>query len=151
MDDLTKVIVQDSLLSMRENIDNISRLITPEKPPKKVKVRKMSLKNPLSESVESSEPQTNLKYKYDFHKSVCEKLNEIYIKKNTDYDDAFAKGIKEHGYQSAIVRIDDKLNRIKSLMLNSKSAMVNESIEDTLIDLANYALMLYTEFHFNKK
>ena len=42
------------------------------------------------------------------------------------------------------IRLEDKLNRLKSLNF-SKSAKVNESIEDTLMDLANYAIMTLIE------
>ena len=44
------------------------------------------------------------------------------------------------------IRLEDKLNRLKSLTVNNKAQQVNdESIEDTLLDLANYAIMAVME------
>lgn len=86
--------------------------------------------------------------KYKFHKEQCDKLNSLYISKNTDYNDSFAKGIDSMGYASALVRMEDKLNRVKSLLLKNGDSKVDESVQDTLIDLANYSLMLLTEYTF---
>ena len=42
-----------------------------------------------------------------------------------------------------MVRMSDKMERLKSLC--KKEAMVNESVKDTLLDLANYAVMSIAE------
>ena len=78
------------------------------------------------------------------HKLICEKLNKLYEAKNADYGDSFGKSYKEYGLTMPCIRLEDKLNRLKSLNF-SKSAKVNESIEDTLMDLANYAIMTLIE------
>ena len=39
------------------------------------------------------------------------------------------------------IRLSDKLNRFKKLSKNGDAKVADESIRDTLIDLANYALM----------
>jgi len=92
----------------------------------------------------------DMNHKFEVHKMYADKLNEIYRAKNTDYDDSFAKGIDSMGYASAIVRMEDKFNRIKSLLLKGTEAKVDESVEDTLLDLANYSLMLLTEYKTRK-
>ena len=92
----------------------------------------------------------DMNHKFEVHKMYADKLNEIYRAKNTDYDDSFAKGIDSMGYASAIVRMEDKFNRIKSLLLKGTDAKVDESVEDTLLDLANYSLMLLTEYKTRK-
>lgn len=92
----------------------------------------------------------DMNHKFEVHKMYADKLNEIYRAKNTDYDDSFAKGIDSMGYASAIVRMEDKFNRIKSLLLKGTEAKVDESVEDTLLDLANYSLMLLTEYETRK-
>lgn len=91
----------------------------------------------------------NIEEKYRFHKEQCDKLNPLYIAKNTDYDDSFGKGIDSMGYMSAIVRMDDKMNRIKAL-LTAPAKVGDESVSDTLLDLANYSLMLLTEYELRK-
>ena len=78
------------------------------------------------------------------HKLICEKLNKLYEAKNADYGDSFGKSYKEYGLTMSCIRLEDKLNRLKSLNF-SKSAKVNESIEDTLMDLVNYAIMTLIE------
>lgn len=89
--------------------------------------------------------------KYRFHKEQCDKLNPLYIAKNTDYDDSFGKSIDSMGYMSALVRMDDKINRIKALLIAPDKAKVSdESVSDTLLDLANYSLMLLTEYELRK-
>ena len=82
--------------------------------------------------------------KTEKHKLICEKLNALYEAKNADYGDSFGKSYKEYGLTMPCIRLEDKLNRLKSLNF-SKSAKVNESIEDTLMDLANYAIMTLIE------
>jgi hypothetical protein len=87
------------------------------------------------------------------HKRICEELRNIYIKKNTVYGDSFGKTFNELGIISAVTRIVDKVNRIKSLALGVKNEVSNESIEDTLLDLSNYAIMTLMEIrkHRNEK
>ena len=50
----------------------------------------------------------------------------------------------------SLIRLEDKLNRLKSLN-KSKSAKVEERIEDTLADLANYAIMTLIELEEEEK
>lgn len=90
--------------------------------------------------------------KFAFHKEQCDKLNPLYIAKNTDYDDSFSKGIDSMGYMSALVRMDDKMNRIKALLTTPANSAKggDEPVSDTLLDLANYTLMLLTEYELRK-
>lgn len=78
------------------------------------------------------------------HHRICGLLTDIYEKKNADYGDSFAKSYREYGLTMACIRLEDKLNRLKAL--RTKDAMVDdETIEDTLMDLANYAIMTLIE------
>lgn len=73
-------------------------------------------------------------------KSITSKMAETYEKKNHDYGDSFDKSLDKFGLIASVVRMGDKMNRIESLA--QKKAMVqDESIKDTLLDLANYAIM----------
>ena len=45
----------------------------------------------------------------------------------------------------ALGHLEEKLNRVKAITANGGSAVKNEHIEDSVIDLANYAVMLYVE------
>lgn len=81
------------------------------------------------------------------HKQVCYELNRLYDKKNRDYGDAFAKSYKDYGMVMPVIRIGDKYNRIHNLVCRNAdvSHVADESIRDTLLDLANYAIMTVME------
>ena len=77
--------------------------------------------------------------KADLHRQICSNLSEVYDRKNADYGDSFSILRKE--YPNAIlIRLFDKYNRLKTLM-SGQTAQVDESIIDTLLDLANYCIM----------
>ena len=80
------------------------------------------------------------------HEEICDELNALYAKKNRDYGDSFHLSYLEEGLAMCRIRLGDKLNRFKQLSKNPDSQAVNdESIRDTLIDLANYAIMTIIE------
>lgn len=82
--------------------------------------------------------------KVEKHALICKSLNELYARKNADYGDSFGKSFAEYGLTMACIRLEDKLNRIKSL--TKQAAQVSdESIVDTLMDLANYSIMTLVE------
>ncbi len=78
------------------------------------------------------------------HDSICAKLHETYKNKNNDYGDSFSKLRKEHP-NAILVRIGDKYNRLKTLMGGVEQKVSDESIRDTLLDLANYCIMEVVE------
>ena len=75
------------------------------------------------------------------HHEIVTALNELYAKKNADYGDSFYETFKEEGMAMARIRLSDKLNRFKSLTKSKDQLVSDESILDTLDDLANYAVM----------
>ena len=87
-----------------------------------------------------------MKSKVLLHKNIGIELNELYQRKNQDYGDSFSKSFNEFGMAMPCIRLDDKLSRLKSLTKPGSVQQVNdESIRDTLIDLANYAIMTIIE------
>ena len=74
-------------------------------------------------------------------KAITKKMTDTFIAKNKDYGNSFEKSIDEEGYVAFQVRANDKLNRFKSILLNKKQEVKDESIKDTLLDLANYCIM----------
>ena len=87
--------------------------------------------------------------KYEKHIKICEELNEIYVNKNNDYGDSFGETFRKLGIISAVTRITDKTNRLQSLCINQQKVN-DESIRDTLMDLANYAIMTIIELDEEK-
>lgn len=86
---------------------------------------------------------TNIEY----HKTLCEQLIDTYTKKNADYGDSFSEMFSELGVVTAITRIGDKYNRFKTLALKNEMEVVEESIIDTLMDMANYCIMTVMELN----
>lgn len=86
--------------------------------------------------------------KTDHHRMICDQLTAVYTAKNHDYGDSFARVRGMHP-EAICIRLWDKLLRLESLM-GGKKAQVDESIEDTLKDLANYAIMELMERHLDQ-
>ena len=79
-------------------------------------------------------------------RDIQDKLVKIYAKKNHDYGDSFNEGCNELGVGYAFSRIFDKTKRFqtlaKGIMNNNLSIEVqDETMEDTIMDLANYCMM----------
>lgn len=79
------------------------------------------------------------------HAGICSELNETYRKKNNDYGNSFKKSYDEFGIVSAVVRMTDKMERLKALTTGVDNLVKEESVEDTILDLANYAIMTVIE------
>jgi len=74
---------------------------------------------------------------------TCDEIKNLLIRKNHDYGNSFSKQFEKYGLLSGIIRLDDKMSRLDSLIQNK--ALVNESIEDTVADIAGYAILLLIE------
>lgn len=72
--------------------------------------------------------------------SITRNMAKIYAAKNHDYGNSFEESLDEFGLVASVVRMGDKMNRIKSL-IKKKAQVKDESIKDTLLDIANYAIM----------
>lgn len=83
--------------------------------------------------------------KVEKHRQICNELTDLYERKNHDYGDSFGKSYKEYGMTMACIRLEDKLNRLKALTKSGVQQVSDESICDTLVDLANYAIMTIIE------
>lgn len=73
--------------------------------------------------------------------AITKEMLETYIKKNHDYGDSFTESCDKFGIVAGVVRMNDKINRVNTLYNHAEIAKVNEKLEDTLLDLANYAIM----------
>ena len=89
-------------------------------------------------------PEVNEVYESEIV-TIANEIAELVEKKDKDYNSAFSKTLKEYGNVAYFLRLDDKLNRLKNLMLNNNNAEVNESIEDTLKDIIGYTLLMLKE------
>ena len=75
-------------------------------------------------------------------KKQYEDLWNTFCKKNHDYGSSFEQSLDKHGLIAGVVRMEDKMNRISTLVDGHKQAEVaSESLADTLRDLSNYSAM----------
>lgn len=87
--------------------------------------------------------------KYTKHRKICKELSATYEAKNIAYGDAFGKTFEEFGNISILTRMSDKWNRIKALLKGATNNVADESVKDTLLDLANYCIMAVIEMEKN--
>ena len=84
---------------------------------------------------------------------ILKEISILHAKKNADYGNAYGNTLREfaevdeshkmaNGY--ALGSLKNKVNRLQTLM-SGQEAQVDESIEDSLIDLASYAIMTLVE------
>lgn len=83
-------------------------------------------------------------------KEIANSLGELYEKKNRAYGNSFSDTYKKLGIISAVTRISDKYNRLCNLATNPDIDNLGESIEDTLKDMASYAIMTLMEYRESK-
>lgn len=85
------------------------------------------------------------------HEAICKELTSIYEAKNKDYGDSFDKSFEVYGMSMPCIRLNDKLNRLVAISkANGVIAVNNESVIDTLLDLANYSIMTIMAIQDNK-
>lgn len=86
----------------------------------------------------------------ELHSKLCEDLHALYVRKNNDYGDSFHTTFLEEGMVMPRLILSDKLYLFKNLSRKYgnkifEQQVINESLEDTLMDMANYALMTILE------
>ena len=82
--------------------------------------------------------------------NILKRMDDTHTRKNADYGDAAYKGYKKFGDYYFLVQLHNKLTRLESLTIGNKKQQVNdESIDDTLLDMANYAVMYLESRHRN--
>lgn len=79
---------------------------------------------------------------------VCNEVKDLVIRKNHYYGDSLSKEYEKYGLISGVIRMDDKMAIIKILL--KSDSKVDESIEDSLKDLAGYAILTLVEMRKRK-
>lgn len=93
--------------------------------------------------VEQIEDESTEYIKDNFFKDYTDELAQTLHDKNSDYGDSFSKGMKELGMPYVLSRIFDKFNRIKELSGKNSQLVKDESLKDSVKDLAGYAVLLW--------
>lgn len=84
------------------------------------------------------------------HESICGELSALYERKNHDYGDSFHRSFEEWGLPMAAIRLGDKYNRF-CWLIKAEAQVKDESLRDTLMDMANYAIMAVMEMDREKE
>lgn len=74
-------------------------------------------------------------------KAICTNMALQYEKKNHDYGNSFEETVDKLGLIAATTRLYDKMNRVISLTTGREQRVSDESLADTLMDLATYSVM----------
>lgn len=82
-------------------------------------------------------------------RGITNKMANLYEKKNSNYGNSFEKLYNDLGPIAGLVPLHNKLDRLTNLVKGGHNDF--ESIEDTLIDLANYAIMNLIELQKNEE
>lgn len=84
--------------------------------------------------------------KIEQHEELCNRIHCTYVAKNNEYGDIFGKCVQELGPIAGIVRLEDEMARIKGLVKGEEDKAVRgETMQESLLALADYAIMLYME------
>lgn len=80
----------------------------------------------------------------DAFRDITDGMYDTFKAKNHDYGNSFAELFKECGMTYAYGHLSEKLKRVKSLM-SDEAKVKDESMRDSLLDLANYAILTIME------
>ena len=73
-------------------------------------------------------------------RDIAESQIRLYESKNADYGNAADKLYESYGLTYYLIMLEQKLLRLKNLN-NKTDKANNESIEDSLLDMSNYAIL----------
>lgn len=83
---------------------------------------------------------------------ILKDLEDVLVSKNLDYGNSFDSQMNEFGLVAGVIRLNDKLNRLKQLSKENHNRQVNdESLYDTVKDTAGYAVLLMRWLDMEKK
>lgn len=86
----------------------------------------------------------------DYFSEILQEMSDVHERKNADYGNNFHKRFKRWGFITALLRLSDKMERLENIYEKGQIEVKDESVEDTLLDLANYAVMTLVELRNQK-
>lgn len=81
--------------------------------------------------------------------NITNEMFALYREKNKRYGDSFGRTYRRYGAATAAIRLEDKINRFGT-MVETGMDPLDESLDDTLMDLANYAVMTLIEMRLSR-
>ena len=86
----------------------------------------------------------------DSFKQITDEMVKLYEKKSSDYGNSTHDTYMKYGAAAYLVRMEDKINRVRSLTQNNNQKAEDEKIHDSLVDLANYSILMLLELEGGK-
>lgn len=86
----------------------------------------------------------------DAFRDITDGMYDTFKAKNHDYGNSFSELFAECGMTYAYGHMTEKLKRVKSLM-SDEAKVKGESMRDSLLDLANYAILTIMELDKTRK
>lgn len=83
-------------------------------------------------------------------RSITNEMVEICERKNSDYGNSVHDTYVKYGPTSYLVRMEDKINRVRTLTSDKEQMIKDEKVRDTLIDLANYAILMLIDLESDR-
>lgn len=93
-------------------------------------------------SLDPSDPRGGL---YEGHSLLCNDALDLMMRKNEDYackSDPY-RNFRTFGTLGVLVRLSDKLSRLRSFEENNTFAVEDEKLVDTIQDAINYLVIYY--------
>ena len=89
--------------------------------------------------------KVTIEQEIDMFKDLAMQMVETFARKRHDYGQTSTETYKKFGPISMYLRMYDKMGRLENLFVNGAENLTGEAIEDTLLDLANYAIITILE------
>ena len=118
-------------------IDRLDAAITAYKDSGRTEIG-LSLLKGVKEGIRMLGSRPKLAESVERFTEITNNMAKTYAAKNHDYGNSFEESLDEFGLVASVVRLGDKMNRTKSL-IKKEAQVKDESIKDTLLDMANYA------------
>lgn len=83
-------------------------------------------------------------------KEITNEMIELFERKNSDYNNSIHDTYNKYGAVAYLVRMEDKINRVRSLTQSNNQKVEDERIHDSLVDLANYSILMLLEVEGDK-
>lgn len=93
----------------------------------------------------------NKEEKIKFHQELLDDLHKLYIAKNSDYGDSVHDTYVKYGLTSYLVRVEDKINRARTLSQKGNQKVLDEKMTDTLLDAANYLILAVIDLENDRR
>jgi hypothetical protein len=112
---------------------------------KMVEEKVLNTLNPDVKTFEKEYPELSKEFK-----QIQSEMYEMFARKHMDYglnnialggDILNNEGDKKFSLTGLAIRLTDKISRLKNLLVNGRSFVKGEGMEDTFIDIANYGII----------